>query len=67
MPLRVWEEEKAAPDPDIAMKIGKIAEIFEEQACGNILPVGAPRDRNKQQAGTARKRLKGEPERIRQE
>lgn len=43
------EEEKAVSDPDIAMKIGKIAEIFEEQACGNILPVGAPRDRNKQQ------------------
>jgi len=65
--LRVWERKKVVSDPDIAMKIGKTAEIFEEWVCGNSLPMGAPRDRNKQQAGTARKRLKGEPERIRQE
>ena len=49
------------PDPHIAMQAGKTPEIFEEQVCGNILPVGARRDRNRQQqAETARKRLKGE-------
>ena len=56
MPLRVWEEEKAAPDPDIAMKIGKIAEIFEEQTCGNILPVGAPTGWNSQEEAERRAR-----------
>ena len=55
-------------DPHIAMQAGKTPEIFEEQVCGKILPVGARRDRNRQQqAETARKRLKGEPGRTRQE
>ena len=35
MLMRVWEEEKAAPDPHIAMQAGKTPEIFEEQVCGN--------------------------------
>lgn len=52
-------------DPHIAMQARKTAEIFEERVCGNILPVGARRDRNRQQqAETARKRLKGEPGRT---
>lgn len=56
------------PDPHIAMQAGKTPEIFEEQVCGKILPVGARRDRNRQQqAETVRKRLKGEPGRTRQE
>ena len=41
MSLRVWEREKAVPDPHIAMQAGKTPEIFEERVCGKILPVGA--------------------------
>ena len=37
MLLRVWEEEKAAPDPDIAMQGEKTPEIFEKRVCSSIL------------------------------
>ena len=68
MLLRVWEREKVVPDPYIAMKIGKTTEIFEERVWGKSLPVGARREPNRQQqVGTARKRLKGEPGRTKQE
>ena len=46
-------------DPYIAMKAEKTAEIFEERVCGNILPAGARRDRNRQQAETGRKNQAG--------
>ena len=59
MLLRVWERKKVVPDPYIAMKIGKTVEIFEEWVCGNILPAGARRDRNRQQAETGRKNQAG--------